>query len=106
MPGDPSKPHQPDQPTVAQVDALVDENGARIAVPEAAEVTLARDVEQAVGATGPANWSRIALVIMGAIIAGLLLLQLLSGNPGTDVVPGTPAAAPEIPAPDAPSPAP
>jgi hypothetical protein len=84
--------------TVASVDNLIDENGNPIPVPEeAAEVRLAHDVEEAVAATSPANWSRIGLFVLAAIIAVLLLMQMLGGNPGTDVQPGTPTAAPVSP---------
>ena len=93
------------RPPGGRTDGPVDENGMPVDVPEPAEVTLAKDVEQAVeSGNGPANWSRLALLALAALVAVLLLLQIMGGDPGTDVVPGTPAAAPEIPDPQAPAP--
>ena len=91
----------PRKPNAARVDSLVDENGARLDVPDDSALRTRNAPGSTVGATGPTNWWRIGLVVMAALIALLLILQLVGGNPGTDVQPGTPVAAPEVPAPDA-----
>jgi len=49
--------------------------------------------EERVG--GPASWWRWGLVALAALILVLLVLQFMGGNKGTDVVPGTPIAAPQ-----------
>lgn len=82
-------------PVVAKVDTLVDENGAPVAVPDDTSLKVATDVEQTVGATGPTNWWRYGLVGLGIVAAILLVLQLLGGNTGTEMIPGTPTAAPQ-----------
>ena len=83
----------------AKVDFLVDENGSRIDVPDDSSLRVATDIEQSVGATGPANWGRLALLALAAVVLVLFLLQILGGGPpATDVVPGTPVAAPVTPA--------
>lgn len=51
--------------------------------------------EAPVAATGPASWWRYGLVALALVVAILLGMQLLSGNKGTDVIPGTPVAAPQ-----------
>ena len=83
----------PKQPDVAAVDFLVDENGSKIEVPEDSMLRVTTDVEQAVGATGPANWWRLGLIGLGIVVAILLILQLLAGKTGTEMVPGTPTEA-------------
>lgn len=83
--------------SVAQVDYLVDENGARIDVEDDSSIRPADEMEPGVGATGPTNWWRIGLVALFIVAAILLGLQLLNGNPQTDVIPGTPVTAPELP---------
>lgn len=82
-------------PVVAKVDTLVDENGAPVRVPDDSTLKVATDVEQTVGATGPTNWWRLGLVGLGIVAAILLVLQLLGGNTGTEMIPGTPTAAPQ-----------
>lgn len=82
-------------PVVAKVDTLVDENGAPVAVPDDTSLKVATDLEQTVGATGPTNWWRYGLVGLGIVAAILLVLQLLGGNTGTEMIPGTPTAAPQ-----------
>jgi hypothetical protein len=86
-------PREP--PTVAQVDFLVDENGARIDVPDNSSVAPTDQSERSVGSTSPANWWRAGLIALGVVAFILLVLQFFSGSPGTDVQPGTPVAAPE-----------
>ncbi len=83
----------------ARVDFLVDENGERIDVPDDSGVQPTRDSERAIGATSPASWWRWSLVALGAVALVLLIMQVFSGTPGTDVQPGTPVAAPQEPAP-------
>ncbi|MEO6014546.1 MAG: hypothetical protein ABIQ30_13295 [Devosia sp.] len=81
--------------SVAQVDYLVDEHGYKIPVGEDTSLKVATDVEQAVGATGPSNWWRLGLIALVIVAAILLAIQMLGGNKGTDVIPGTPVAAPQ-----------
>jgi hypothetical protein len=79
----------------AKVDFLVDENGSRIDVPDDSTLRVATDVEQTVGATGPTNWWRMGLIAIAALALVLLIFQIIGGGPpATDVVPGTPVAAP------------
>jgi len=80
--------------SVAQVDSLVDENGSRIDVDEDRSLKIAEEFEPAVGGTSPTNWWRAGLIALFIVAALLLALQLLNGNHQTDVVPGTPIAAP------------
>jgi hypothetical protein len=97
------------QKDAAKVDYLVDDNASPIDVPDDTSLRVATEVEQTVGATGPANWSRFGLLALAAVVLILLVLQWLYGGAGTQVQPGTPTvapqAAPEVttkPAPDAP----
>lgn len=79
--------------TVAEVDYLVDENGAPLDVPDNSALKFATDVEQTLGSTGPANWWRLGLALLAAIVVIILVMQLIGGGaPGTDVQPGTPTA--------------
>ena len=55
------------------------------------------------GETGPTGWWRIGLVALAAVVAVLLVLQLLSGGANTDVIPGTPTVAPSEGTPVAPA---
>lgn len=84
----------PRQPTVADVDTLVDENGSRIEVPPDSELRVAGEHEEVVASTSPTNWWLYGLVGLAIVIAILLALQLMNGAPGTAVQPGTPTAAP------------
>lgn len=81
------------EPTVARVDRLVDENAMPIEVPEDSELKIAHAVEQSVGGTSPTAWWRIGLIGMGIVVVILLAFQLLLGKTGTDVAPGTPTQA-------------
>ena len=83
------------EPVVAKVDTLVDENGNKIDVPDDTALKIATDVEQVTGATGPTNWWRLRLIGIGIVAAILLGLQMLNGNTGTEMIPGTPTAAPQ-----------
>ena len=86
---------RPTKPKVARVDQLVDENGLPIAVAENSALEITEDVEHTVGSTGPTAWWRFGLVGLGIVAAILLIFQLMMGNTGTDVVPGTPTSAPQ-----------
>jgi hypothetical protein len=93
---------QPD-PRTASVDFLVDERGSRIDVPHDSVIANTSDSEAAVGATSPSNWWMTGLIALAIVVVLLLALQIFGGSPGTDVVPGTPVAAPqEIPPASAP----
>jgi hypothetical protein len=80
---------------VAEVDFLVDENGQKLDLPDDTTLKVATEVEQTVGGTGPTAWWRYGLVALLIVAAILLALQLLGGNTGTAVIPGTPTAAPQ-----------
>ena len=81
--------------SVAQVDSLIDENGSRLDVGEDRSLKIAQEFEPIVGGTSPTNWWRAGLIALFIVAAMLLILQLLNGNHQTDVVPGTPIAAPQ-----------
>ncbi len=51
------------------------------------------EAEERVG--GPTSWRLIGLVALAAVILVLLIGQMMGGNKGTDVIPGTPVAAPQ-----------
>jgi len=92
-------PYHPEgRPSVARVDYLVDENGARVDVPDNSEISVTDDVERSVASTSPTNWWQISLIGLGIVALILLVLQLLNGTPSTDVQPGTPTAVVEQPA--------
>lgn len=78
----------------ASVDYLVDENASVVDVPDNSLLAATDDVERSVGGTAPAAWWRFGLIGLGIVAAILLLVQLLGGNPGSDMVPGSPGAAP------------
>ncbi|MET3926740.1 hypothetical protein [Devosia sp. 2618] len=84
-------PKQP-EPTVASVDNLIDETGARIDVPDASPIKVAGEHEATVGASGPTNWWLYGLVGLAIIVAVLFLMQMFQGAPATDVQPGTPTS--------------
>ena len=84
-------PRQP-TPTVANVDALVDENGSRIDVPDGSSIKVAGEHEATVGATGPTNWWLYGVIGLAIVIAVLFLMQMFQGAPATDVQPGSPTA--------------
>ena len=81
----------------AAIDFMVDENASRVDVPDDSTIRPAAEFEETVGATGPTNWWLYGLVGLSIVVLILLLMQLLGGFPGTDVLPGTPVAEPEIP---------
>jgi hypothetical protein len=87
------------KPGVARVDFLVDENGQRVDVPDNSKLEITEEAERSVGSTAPSNWWRASLIALGIVALILLLMQIFGGNPGTDVQPGTPVAAPQEPAP-------
>jgi hypothetical protein len=86
----------PRQPTVADVDALVDENGSRIEVPIDSELKVAGEHDDVVASTSPTNWWLYGLVALAIVIAIVLALQVFNGAPGTEVQSGTPTAAPVV----------
>ena len=63
--------------------------------PAREELKLATEVAEARGVTSPTAWWRLGLVALAIVIALLLAMQVLGGNKGTGVVPGTPVAAPQ-----------
>lgn len=81
--------------SVAQVDNLIDERGYKIPTGEDSSLRIASEMEPVVGGTSPTNWWRAGLVALFIVAAILLVLQVLNGNRGTDVIPGTPVAAPQ-----------
>ncbi len=81
--------------SVAQVDNLIDEHGYKIPVGDDSSLKIASEMEPVVGGTSPTNWWRAGLVALFIVAAILLVLQLLNGNRGTDVIPSTPVAAPQ-----------
>lgn len=85
---------EPDAADVAKVDHLVDENASRIDVPDNSGIRVAGEHEASVGGTGPTNWWLYGLVALAIVVAFLLVLQVFSGAPGTDVQPGTPTSQP------------
>jgi len=89
-------PRIPGQPTVAAVDALVDENGSRLDVPDGSSIKVAGEHEESVGATSPTNWWLYGLVALAIVVALLFLMQIFTGAPGTDVQPGTPVSEPVV----------
>jgi hypothetical protein len=81
---------------VAQVDHLVGEQGYKVDVPdEDTSIKVAGELDPAVGGTSPTNWWRLGLVALFIVAAILLVLQMLNGGASTDVIPGTPVAAPQ-----------
>ena len=59
------------------------------------ELKLETEVAEATGVTSPTEWWRIGLIVAVILVALLLAVQLVGGNKGTDVIPGTPIAAPQ-----------
>ena len=58
------------------------------------ELKLETEVAEATGVTSPTAWWRWGLVALAVVVVVLLAMQMLGGNRGTDVIPGTPVAAP------------
>ncbi|ODT73281.1 MAG: hypothetical protein ABS75_00995 [Pelagibacterium sp. SCN 63-23] len=83
-------------PDVANVDMLVDENGSGIELPDNRPIQVAGEHDATIGAAGPTNWWLYGLGALAIIIAILLVLQIFSGAPGTDMQPGTPSSAPVV----------
>ena len=59
------------------------------------ELRLETEVAQATGVKSPKGWWRLGLVALMILAILLLALQYLGGNRGTNVIPGTPVAAPQ-----------
>lgn len=91
-----AEPRDERVPPVANVDYLVDENGSRIDVPDASGIRVAGEHDATVGATGPTNWWLYGVIALAIIIAVLLIMQIFSGAPGTEMQPGTPTSAPVV----------
>jgi hypothetical protein len=83
-------------PDVASVDALIDENGSRIDLPDRTKLRPTSDPEAAVGATSPTNWWLYGIVGLAIVVVVLFAMQMLNGAPGTDVQPGSPTSAPVV----------
>ena len=81
--------------SVAQVDHLIDERNYKIPVGDDTSIKVANEMEPVVGGTSPTNWWRAGLIALFIVAAILLVLNLLNGNRGTDMIPGTPVAAPQ-----------
>jgi len=79
-------------PKVANVDFLIDENGARLDVPDDSTLKVAGEHDETVGSTGPTNWWLYGIGALAVVVAIILLMQVFSGAPGTDVQPGTPTS--------------
>ena len=84
-------PKQP-VPNVASVDALIDENGSRIDVPDGSPLKVAGEHEAVVGGTSPTNWWLYGIIGLAIVVALILAMQMFNGAPATDVQPGTPTA--------------
>lgn len=91
-----AEPREVHSPQVAKVDFLVDENGSKLDVPDGSGLKVASKHDETTGATGPTNWWLYGLCALAIIVAILLVLQIFSGAPGTDMQPGTPTSAPVI----------
>ena len=85
----------PTKPTLADVDFLVDESGNAIQLEHDSKIVVADEQHETIGATGPNNWFLIGLCALFVLAGILLAVQVLSGNKGTAVYPGTPVAAPQ-----------
>ena len=81
--------------SVAQVDYIPDERGYKIPVGEDTSLKIASEMDHVVGGSSPTNWWRAGLVALFIVAAILLVLNFLNGNRGTDMIPGTPVAAPQ-----------
>lgn len=92
----------PTRPEVARVDYLVDENGARLDLPDDTGLKVATAADESVGGTGPSGWWRIGLVALAVLALVLLITQVMSGGAGTEMIPGTPTVAPQPGTPVAP----
>lgn len=81
---------------MAEVDHLVDENSAMLDVPDGSGLKVAGEHDATVGSTGPTNWWLYGLGALAIIVAILLVMQIFSGAPGTDMQPGTPTSEPVV----------
>lgn len=95
-----AEPKEEHAPEVAKVDYLVDENGAKLDVPDGSGLKVAGEHNATVGSTGPTNWWLYGLGALGILIAILLVMQIFSGAPGTDMQPGTPTSEPVVETPE------
>lgn len=83
-------------PPVAEVDHLVDQNSAKLDVPDGSGLKVAGEHDATVASTGPTNWWLYGLCALAIIVAILLVMQIFSGAPGTDMQPGSPTSAPVV----------
>lgn len=81
-------------PSVAKVDFLIDEKGSKIDVPDGSGLRPTGDIEAAMGGTSPAQWWLYGVVAIVVVAAIVLVMQIFSGAPGSDVQPGSPTSAP------------
>lgn len=88
--------HKTDEPIVADVDHLVDENGSKVDLPDGTPIKVAGEHDATVGATGPTNWWLYGLGALAIIVLILLVMQIFSGAPGTDMQSGTPTSEPVV----------
>ncbi|MHA6298613.1 hypothetical protein [Devosia sp. CAU 1758] len=95
-----AEPKEEHSPQVAEVDHLVDENGAKLDVPDGSGLKVAGEHDTTVGSTGPTNWWLYGLGALAILIAILLVMQIFSGAPGTDMQPGTPTSEPVVETPE------
>ncbi|WP_297106676.1 hypothetical protein [uncultured Devosia sp.] len=91
-----AEPKDKRAPKVAEVDYLVDENSARLDVPDGSGLKVANEHDKTVGSTGPTNWWLYGLGALAIIVAILLILQVFSGAPGTDMRPNSPTSEPVV----------
>lgn len=84
-------PRQP-EPTVAAVDALIDENGSRIDLPDGSPLKVAGEHDTVVGATSPTNWWLYGVIGLAIVVAVLFVMQIFQGAPATSVQTGTPTS--------------
>jgi anti-sigma-K factor RskA len=83
------------EPQGATPDPPVEDSLSQADVPDDVALEVATEVEQRGGVTGPTNWWRMGLIAVAIVAAILLALQLMAGNTGTEMIPGTPTAAPQ-----------
>lgn len=83
------------EPQMATPDPPVEGSPFQAEAPDDVALEVATEVEQTTGVTGPTNWWRMGLIAIAIVAAILLALQLMAGNTGTEMIPGTPTAAPQ-----------
>lgn len=81
-------------PDTPLVDRPLEDSEVSAAPPENPALRPADAAEAVIGGTSPTRWWLYGLVGLAIVIAFLLMLQIFSGAPGTDVVEGTPTSEP------------